>query len=65
MKTKKFFSAIIMMVIVMCASFISCAGELGEIPDLTGDPDVDDDLKESAVIFIMAIFRIIEFSHIF
>ena len=39
MKTKKFFSAIIMMVIVMCASFISCAGELGEIPDLT---DADD-----------------------
>lgn len=30
-----------------------------EIPDLTGDPDVDNDLKESAVSFIMAIFRTI------
>ena len=30
-----------------------------EIPELTGDPDVDDDLKESAVNYIMSIFRII------
>ena len=30
-----------------------------EIPELTGDPDVDDDLKESAINYIMSIFRII------
>ena len=30
-----------------------------EIPELTGDPKVDDDLKESAISFIMSIFRII------
>lgn len=30
-----------------------------EIPELTGDPKVDDDLKESAIGFIMSIFRII------
>jgi len=30
-----------------------------EIPDLTGDPDVDDDLKETATNFAMAMFRII------
>jgi hypothetical protein len=30
-----------------------------EIPDLTGDPQVDDDLKESAISFIMSIFRLI------
>ena len=30
-----------------------------EIPDITGDPNVDSDLKESAVGFIMAIFRTI------
>lgn len=30
-----------------------------EIPDLTGDPLVDDDLKESAIGFILAIFRLI------
>lgn len=30
-----------------------------EIPDLTGDPQVDDELKESAINFILAIFRII------
>lgn len=30
-----------------------------EIPDLTGDPKVDDELKESAVGFILAIFRVI------
>lgn len=30
-----------------------------EIPELTGDPEVDDDLKESAVNYIMSIFRII------
>ena len=29
------------------------------IPDLTGDPDVDEDLKETAISFIMAIFRVI------
>lgn len=30
-----------------------------EIPDLTGDPKVDDDAKESAISFIMSIFRLI------
>lgn len=30
-----------------------------EIPELTGDPDVDDDLKESAVSYILSMFRII------
>ena len=30
-----------------------------EIPDLTGDPTVDDDLKESAIGFIVSIFRVI------
>ena len=30
-----------------------------EIPDLTGDPKVDDELKESAISFIMSIFRLI------
>lgn len=30
-----------------------------EIPDLTGDPEVDDEAKGSAVGFIMAIFRVI------
>lgn len=30
-----------------------------EIPDLTGDPKVDDDLKESAISFILSIFRLI------
>lgn len=30
-----------------------------EIPELTGDPKVDDDLKENAINFIMSIFRII------
>ena len=30
-----------------------------EIPDLTGDPLVDDELKESAISFIFAIFRLI------
>ena len=30
-----------------------------EIPDLTGDPLVDDELKESATSFIMSIFRLI------
>jgi hypothetical protein len=30
-----------------------------EISDLTGDPKVDDDLKESAVSFIISIFRVI------
>lgn len=30
-----------------------------EIPDLTGDPDVDVDLKESAIGFIVAVFRLI------
>jgi len=29
------------------------------IPDLTGDPDIDDDLKETAISYIMAHFRII------
>lgn len=29
------------------------------IPDLTGDPEVDDDLKEQAIGYIMSIFRII------
>lgn len=30
-----------------------------EIPDLTGDPKVDNELKESAISFIMSIFRLI------
>lgn len=30
-----------------------------EIPELTGDPKVDEDLKESAVNFIMSVFRVI------
>ena len=30
-----------------------------EIPELTGDPDVDNELKESAINFILAIFRVI------
>lgn len=30
-----------------------------EIPDLTGDSDVDDELKETAVSYILAIFRVI------
>lgn len=30
-----------------------------EIPDLTGDPKVDDELKESAVGFTLSIFRVI------
>ena len=30
-----------------------------EIPDLTGDPKVDDESKESAISFIMSIFRLI------
>lgn len=30
-----------------------------EIPDLTGDPEVDSDLKESAVNFILSVFRVI------
>lgn len=30
-----------------------------EIPDLTGDSQVDDELKESAISFIMSIFRLI------
>lgn len=30
-----------------------------EIPDITGDPDVDNDLKESAISFILSIFRVI------
>ena len=30
-----------------------------EIPDLTGDPEVDNDLKESAISFILALFRVI------
>lgn len=30
-----------------------------EIPDLTGDPDIDDELKETAIGYIMSIFRII------
>lgn len=30
-----------------------------EIPDLTGDPDVDDDLKEGAISFIESVFRVI------
>lgn len=29
------------------------------IPDLTGDPDIDDDLKETAMNFTVAMFRII------
>jgi len=29
-----------------------------EIPELTGDPKVDDDLKESAIGFILALFRV-------
>lgn len=29
------------------------------IPDLTGDPEVDDDLKETAINFTLAMFRII------
>ena len=30
-----------------------------EIPDLTGDPKVDNELKENAINFILAIFRVI------
>lgn len=30
-----------------------------EIPKLTGDPEVDDELKETAVSYILAIFRVI------
>lgn len=30
-----------------------------EIPELTGDPDVDNDLKESAINYILSIFRIV------
>ena len=30
-----------------------------EIPDLTGDPEVDCDLKENSINFILAIFRVI------
>lgn len=30
-----------------------------EIPDLTGDPNVDSELKENAINFILAIFRVI------
>ena len=30
-----------------------------EIPELTGDPEVDDDAKETSISYIMAIFRII------
>lgn len=30
-----------------------------EIPDLTGDPQVDNDLKESAIMFTTSIFRVI------
>ena len=30
-----------------------------EIPDITGDSDVDSDLKQNAIEFIMAIFRVI------
>jgi hypothetical protein len=30
-----------------------------EIPDLTGDPEVDDTLKKSAISFILSVFRII------
>jgi len=30
-----------------------------EIPDITGDPEVDADLKESAINFILSIFRVI------
>lgn len=30
-----------------------------EIPDITGDPDVDDELKESAIGFILSLFRVI------
>lgn len=30
-----------------------------EIPDLTGDDDIDDELKETAVNYILAIFRVI------
>lgn len=30
-----------------------------EIPDLTGDPKVDDDLKKSAIGFITSVFRVI------
>lgn len=30
-----------------------------EIPDLTGDPEVDEELKETAISFILAIFRVV------
>ena len=29
------------------------------IPDLTGDPDIDDELKETAINYILAIFRVV------
>lgn len=30
-----------------------------EIPDITGDPEVDNDLKDSAISFILALFKVI------